>query len=126
MTDLAVRPVERVESAPAALERVRIATRLLDGAVQVPYTRRRVGLDALLGLLPLAGDVLGAVLSLYVVVESYRLGVSRWVLARMFGNVAVDLVVGSLPILGDLFDAVWTANERNRRLVEAHCERRGG
>ncbi len=108
------------QESDAGLDRVRLVAWLLDDAVRVPFTRRRVGLDALLGLLPLGGDAVGSVLSLYVVLEGYRQGVSRRVLARMLGNVALDLVVGSLPVVGDAFDAVWKANARNRDLLEAH------
>jgi len=104
----------------AGLARVQVVTWLLDDAVRVPFTRRRVGLDALLGLLPLGGDAVGGVLSLYVVLEGYRQGVRRGVLARMLGNVALDIVVGSVPIVGDVFDTVWKANARNRDLLETH------
>jgi len=102
------------------VERVRLVSWLLDDAVRVPFTDRRVGLDALLGLLPLGGDAVGGVLSLYVVLEGYRQGVSRRVLARMVGNVVLDLLVGSVPVVGDVFDAAWKANARNRDLLEAH------
>ena len=122
MDNLTVTPVDRVESdrEPAGLRRVRIAAELLDDAVRVPFTDRRVGLDGLLGLLPLGGDALGAVLSLYVVVEGYRLGVPWRVLARMLGNVAVDTLLGTLPLAGDAFDVLWRANRRNVDLIETH------
>jgi hypothetical protein len=105
-----------------SLARVRVVARLLDDAVRVPFTRRRVGLDSLLGLLPVGGDAVGALLSLYVVVEAYRLGASRRVLARMLGNLALDFVVGVVPVVGDVFDAVWKANQRNVALLEDHYE----
>lgn len=105
---------------PAGLGRVRIAARLLDEAVRVPYTDRRVGLDALLGLLPIGGDAVGALLSLYLVVEGYRLRVRRGVLARMVGNVLLDFVLGLTPVVGDAVDAAWNANRRNLALVEEH------
>lgn len=112
--------VEAGQRAPAGLRRVRIAARLLDDAVGVPFTDRRVGLDSLLGLLPVGGDAVGALLSLYVILEGYRLGVGRRVLARMAGNVALDFVIGLLPVVGDVFDAFWKANQRNVALIEAH------
>lgn len=107
------------ESTPG-VDRARLVAWLLDDAVRVPFTTRRVGLDALLGLLPLGGDAVGSVLSLYVVVEGYRQGVSRRVLARMLGNVALDLLAGSVPVVGDAFDAAWKANARNLDLLETH------
>jgi len=98
---------------------MRAVGHLLDDAVRVPGTNVRVGLDPLLGILPVAGDTVAAALSLYIVVESARLGVSTATMLRMLGNVAVDLVVGSVPILGDLFDAAWRANRRNVELALA-------
>ena len=107
----------------AALERVRTFGWLLDDAVPVPGTDYRVGLDPVLGILPVAGDAIAALLSLYPVVEAYRLGVERRSLARMLALVAVDAGVGSVPVLGTLFDAFWTANEWNVRTIERHVER---
>ncbi|WP_380679651.1 DUF4112 domain-containing protein [Salinigranum sp. GCM10025319] len=103
---------------PAGLRRARRVATLLDDAVTVPGTGVKIGLDALVGLLPLSGDLVTAVCSLYIVVEAVRSGVPRGVVVRMLGNVAVDLVVGSIPVVGDLFDVVWKANRRNVRLFE--------
>lgn len=100
------------------LRRLRRLSELLDSAVRVPGTDRRVGLDALVGLVPGVGDALTALVSLLVVAEGYRLGASRLTLLRMLANVAVDYAVGSVPLAGDLFDAAWKANERNVRLLE--------
>jgi hypothetical protein len=108
-------PAER-----AALRRCRRAATLLDEAVRVPGTRFRVGIDAVVGLLPVAGDVITAVLSLYIVAEAYRLGAPAGVLLRMALNLVLDLAVGSVPLVGDLFDAVWKANSRNLSLLENH------
>jgi hypothetical protein len=102
---------------PGAVRRMRLAARLLDDAVRVPGTNVRFGLDPLLGLLPVSGDVVGAALSLYVIFESARQGVSRGTLVRMLANVAVDFLGGSVPILGDAFDVVWRANRRNLDLA---------
>lgn len=104
---------------PAAVRRMRAVARLLDESVRVPGTRFRVGLDPIVGLLPGAGDALTGALSLYVVVEAARLGVTYTTLVRMLANVGVDVVGGSIPILGDLFDAVWKANVRNVDLALA-------
>lgn len=101
-----------------ALHRSRRLATLLDEAVRVPGTDYRVGLDPIVGLLPVGGDALGLVLSLYPVLEAMRLGASRWTIARMFGNVAVDAVVGSIPVVGTVFDAVWKATDRNVDLLE--------
>ena len=101
----------------AAVRRMRFVSRLLDESVRVPGTEFEVGLDPLLGALPGAGDAVAAGLSLYIVLESARLGVSFTTLIRMLANVAVDVAVGSVPVVGVLFDALWKANVRNVELA---------
>lgn len=100
-----------------AVRRMQFVARMLDDAVRVPGTNYRVGLDPILGLLPVSGDLVAGVLSLYIVVEAARQGVPAGTLVRMLGNVAIDVGAGSIPILGDLFDASWKANRRNVRLA---------
>ncbi len=109
----------------AEVERLRTMARLLDSAIQIPGTRYRVGLDALIGLVPFAGDVTGAILSSFIVLRAARLGASRATVIRMMGNIALDAIVGGVPLLGDLFDAGWKANTRNLALLEAHLQRPG-
>ena len=101
-----------------SLERARSLTRLLDSAAAVPGTGVRFGLDPILGLIPGLGDVAGAALSGYLVLLAARLGAPRVVVLRMVANVAVDSVVGSVPLLGDLFDVAWKSNTRNLALLE--------
>ncbi len=100
------------------LRRARTLAHLLDDAVRLPGGVR-VGLDPLLSVLPVAGDLAGAALSMYVVVEAWRAGVSRRTLARMVANVAVDLTLGGVPALGTVADVVVRANQRNVALFEA-------
>jgi len=107
-----------------ALDRARFVSRLLDEAVRVPGTQFRFGLDPILSLLPIAGDFAAAVLSLYTVFEAYRLGAPKRTLATMLTLIAVDAVVGSVPVLGSVFDALWKANEWNVRLLERHLDQR--
>lgn len=92
----------------------------LDSSIRVPGTRLRVGLDGLLGLIPGVGDAVGAALSSYIIVEAARLGVPNSVLARMVLNVAVETLLGVIPVVGDLFDFAWKANRRNVRLLQAY------
>ncbi|WP_396613297.1 DUF4112 domain-containing protein [Haloferax sp. S1W] len=106
----------------ATMERLRTVSYYLDEAFEIPGTNYRVGLDPFLGLLPGIGDTTGAALSAYILVEAAMLGVPRETLARMFGNVLLDTTVGSLPIVGDVFDAAWKANARNVRLLESRYE----
>lgn len=108
------------DSAPIdapGLTRMRTIAHLLDESIPVPGTSFRVGIDPLIGLLPVSGDLVGAGLSLYLVAEAGRLGVSTLTLVRMLANVSVDLLVGSIPVIGTLFDASWKANKRNLELA---------
>jgi hypothetical protein len=92
----------------------------LDNAVRIPGTDWRVGLDPLLGLAPGLGDTLSSVLSGWIVVRAASLGASPATVARMTGNVLVDALVGSVPVLGDMFDFGFKANQRNLALLEGH------
>ena len=112
----------RLEDLPASVDRaavtrMRFVARVLDDSVRIPGTEFRIGLDPVLGLLPVAGDAVSGALSLYIVVESARLGVSPKTLFGMLANVGVDVAGGSIPVVGDLFDAAWKANTRNLRLA---------
>lgn len=94
---------------------------LLDNSIPIPGTGRRIGLDALVGLVPGLGDVLSGGLGLVVVLRGAQLGVPGIVLARMLANVAIDFVVGSIPVIGDAFDMWFKANLRNVRLIRRHA-----
>lgn len=94
--------------------------RLLDDVVAIPGTRIRIGLDSILGLLPGGGDLIGGALSSWILLAAVRLGAPPAVVARMGLNVLVDVVVGTVPVLGDLFDIAWRANRRNVQLLERY------
>ena len=113
------RPVrDRAERKRLARERLLTLSRLLDSAVEVPVLGTRVGLDALLGLVPVAGDLLSAALGLYLVAQARELGASRWLQARMIGNLALDAALGVVPVAGDLADVWFKAHLRNLRLLQ--------
>lgn len=99
-------------------EHVRHLAWLLDSAFEIPGTRFRIGLDPLLGLIPVVGDLIGLVISSYIILLASRFGVPRVVLLRMFLNVLIDAVVGSVPVVGDALDAAWKANLMNARLLD--------
>jgi len=99
--------------------RIRALSILMDQSIVLP-SGFRIGLDPLLGLLPGVGDALSALISCYLVYQSALLGLKKRVLLLMIGNIALDTLVGSFPVLGDLFDAVWKANMRNLRLLDKH------
>ena len=102
------------------LRRVRALARTLDTAIRVPGTGIRFGLDSIVGLVPGAGDLASALLSGYIVLASARLGVPPWVVMRMILNLGVDTLVGSVPLVGDVFDVGFRANTRNAALLERH------
>lgn len=103
---------------PASIERL---AWWLDSAIVVPGTRFRIGLDALIGLVPGIGDLVGTAFSAYIVAQAARRGLPPAVLLRMLANVGVEAVVGAIPIAGDLFDAAWKANQRNVELMRQYA-----
>lgn len=109
----------------ARLHRLRRFARWLDDGIKLPLVPLRVGLDPIIGLVPGLGDAAGVVLSAWILVEAVRLRASKATLARMAYNVAVDALVGSLPLVGDVFDAVWKENLRNVALLERHLAEPG-
>ncbi|MBV0923982.1 DUF4112 domain-containing protein [Halomicroarcula limicola] len=104
----------------AALQRVESVSNLLDDAIPVPGTDFRIGLDPILSVVPVAGDIIAGAFSLYPIVEAVRLDVPRNTLAKMLLLVAVDIAGGSVPVLGTVFDAFWKANEWNHGILEDH------
>lgn len=105
------------------LARLDALARLLDTAFVIPGTNVRYGLDGLIGLVPVVGDVITTALSLWIVREARELGAPWHVTARMVGNVALDGAIGLVPVLGDAFDVVFRANLRNLRLLRRWIER---
>lgn len=97
-------------------------SRVLDAAIRIPGTDIRVGLDPILGLIPGLGDWAGALGSGYILLRAADLGVARATLLRMAANIGVDFMAGSVPVLGDIFDVGWRANERNMALLRAHLD----
>jgi hypothetical protein len=118
------RPFDAVFSTTASraerIARLDALARLLDTAFILPGTNVRFGFDAMIGLVPGIGDTITTVISLYIVHEAHQLGAPPHVIARMLGNVAIDSLVGAVPILGDAFDVVWRANIRNMALLREY------
>jgi len=104
------------------LQRIRALSRLLDSAISIPGTPYHVGIDPILGLVPGGGDTIGFLLSAYIVLEAIRFQLPRETLIRMVINLLIDTVVGSVPVLGDVFDFTWKANTQNVALLEAHLK----
>ena len=103
------------------LELIRRLSRVLDSAMVVPGTRWRFGLDPILGLFPGLGDLVSPLFTIAVLWQGRDLGLPRVVQLRMIFNVAIDTLVGMVPLAGDLFDFVWRSNEKNLVLLERHA-----
>ena len=103
-----------------SLARITLLAKLLDNAFVIPGLNRRVGLDSVIGLVPGVGDAISAALASYIIWEARQLGLPRWKIARMIGNVAVDTALGAIPLAGDVFDIFFKANERNMRIIHEH------
>jgi len=109
-----------------SVARMEALATFLDSAILIPGTNRRIGFDALIGLIPGIGDAISAALSAYIIWEARRLGLPRWKIARMVGNVALDTALGAVPLAGDMFDVLFRANKRNMAIVREHLARKHG
>lgn len=116
--------VEPDERLPKDLVALRRFAYYMDEAFTIPGTPFKVGLDAVLGLIPGVGDVIGAVLSTWIVVGALRHRVPGRIIARMVLNIGIDLLFGSVPVAGDVFDFLYEENVKNMRLLEKHRDRR--
>ena len=117
-SNLSAAAEDRLESEP--VKRVQALSRLLDNAIAIPGIGYRIGLDPILGLLPGGGDLISGIISVYVVFEAARLGVPAATLGRMGFNIILEVLLGTVPMVGDFFDVVWKANAKNVRLLERH------
>ena len=108
------------DDVPSRIRRVRVLAKLLDNSISIPGTRFKFGFDAIIGLIPGVGDVLGAILSGYIVLEAARAEVPPITIARMLVNIGIDTLLGTIPAAGDVFDALWKSNLMNVALLEQH------
>jgi Domain of unknown function (DUF4112) len=105
--------------------RMEALARLMDGAFVLPGTNIRLGLDAIIGLVPVAGDVISGLISSYLIWEARQLGAPKWLIARMMANTLLDTTIGAIPVVGDAFDIIFRANMKNMALLRRHMEKRG-
>ncbi len=117
--DDAVKEDERTARGQRELERLRAIARLFDQAFAVPGTRWRFGIDALFGLVPGLGDIVGALVAVYAMHVARTLRAPASVHLHMLGNIALDALIGTVPVLGDIFDFVFKAQTRNLALLDA-------
>lgn len=103
--------------------RVEVLEKLLERSITIPGINYKIGLDAVLGLVPVGGDILAGIMSAYIIWEARNLGMSRWHIARMAGNTLFDTALGFVPLLGDAMDVLFRSNTRNLRIIKAHLDR---
>jgi hypothetical protein len=103
--------------------RVEALEHLLERSFHIPGTKIPVGLDSIIGLVPVLGDVVTAAMGAYMVWEARNLGMSKWQLIRMTANVGVDTALGAIPLVGDVFDFVWRSNSKNLRIIKKHLDK---
>jgi hypothetical protein len=115
----------QTQTRAARIARIDALATLLDTAFLIPGTNIRFGVDALIGLVPGIGDAITTAMSLYIVSEARALGAPRHLILRMLANVALDGIVGAVPLLGDAFDVMWRANRRNIALLRNYLAARG-
>lgn len=104
-------------------QRIELIELILERSLTIPGTNIRVGMDAIVGLVPVIGDVITAAMGAYIVWEAHNLGLPKWKLARMAGNIALDTAIGAVPLAGDLFDMLFKSNSRNLRIVKRHMDK---
>ena len=108
-----------------SVARLEALAKLMDGAFVLPGTNIRMGLDGLIGLIPVAGDMICGLISGYLIWEARQLGAPTWLIARMIGNTLLDTVVGAVPVVGDAFDVMFRANMKNMALLRRYVEKHG-
>lgn len=114
-------PVAPATTDPRRQALARLAD-VLDSRFRIPGTNQTFGVDAILGILPVGGDIAGLLASAAVVGRAVQIGARGWTLVLMLVNITLDATVGSVPVLGTVFDVVYKANNRNVRLLEAHLD----
>lgn len=104
-------------------KRIEALELVLERAFHIPGTRIPVGLDSIVGLIPVLGDIVTATMGAYIVWEARNLGMSKWHLMRMAGNVGIDTAIGAIPLVGDLFDFAFKSNSKNLRIIKKHLDK---
>ncbi len=107
----------------AVRARVEAMEKLLERAFVIPGINRPIGLDSIVGLVPVVGDIATALMGAYIVWEARNLGMSRMQLTRMAANIGIDTALGAIPLAGDLFDFFWRSNSRNLRIIRKHLDK---
>jgi len=109
---------ETIELNEEKLLRLKLLSERLDDSIKIPGTNQKIGIDAIVGIIPILGDFIGIIFSTYIMYSGIKMGVSSKIVKKMATNIAIDLIIGLIPIIGDVFDALWKANKRNVELIE--------
>ena len=117
VTSMVGRDVESVRKRIEAMEH------LLEGLIKIPGTSHKIGLDVILDLIPVGGDAIGALMGAWMVWEARNLGMSKTQMARMFGNVGVDFLLGLIPVVGAIPDYFFRSNTRNLKIIKRHLNK---
>ena len=109
---------EIIELNEEKLLRLKLLSKRLDDSIKIPGTNQKFGIDAIVGIIPILGDFIGVIFSVYIMYSGIKMGVSSKIVKKMAANIAIEFIIGSMPIIGDIFDALWKANKRNVELIE--------
>ncbi|MEW9918750.1 DUF4112 domain-containing protein [Marimonas sp. MJW-29] len=126
MTDIEDTPPGLNATQKEDLNRLRRLAKTMDSAYRLPIIGTRIGWDAILGLIPGVGDALALAPSFYIIAKAHGMGAPSGLLLRMGANTAIDLAIGAIPLLGDIFDIAWKSKLRNLALLEKHLGQRPG
>lgn len=103
--------------------RIEMLEMLLERSFVIPGINRGVGLDSIIGLVPVIGDFVTAAMGAYIVWEANNLGLPKWKLWRMGGNILLDTALGAVPVAGDLFDFLYKSNSKNLKIIKRHLDK---
>ena len=109
---------ETIELNEEKLLRLKLLSERLDNSIKIPGTNQKIGIDPIIGLIPILGDFIGVIFSTYIMYSGIKMGVSSKIVKKMATNLAIEFIIGSIPIIGDIFDALWKANKKNVELIE--------
>ncbi len=107
----------------AVRKRIEAMEHLLEGLIKIPGTNRSIGLDVILDFIPIGGDVIGSAMGAWMVWEARNLGMSKTQMARMFGNVGIDFLLGLVPWIGAIPDFLFQSNTRNLKIIKRHLDK---
>ena len=113
---------QQIQTAITRLERF---SKMTDSSIRLPFTKFNIGVDAVIGLVPVIGDAAGLISSSYVLLEAQRMGVSKRIKLKIIANMLIDFVGGLIPLFGDVFDAIFKANTRNTAILKGELIKQG-